>query len=51
MRKGWIVVFLIFALVGMSACGVKTNKLVKKNMAEVTSVYYYGESEDCFATL
>ena len=23
----------------------------KKNMAEVTSVYYYGESEDCYATL
>ena len=51
MRKGWIVAFLIFALVGMSACGVETNKLVKKNMAEVTSVYYYGESEDCYATL
>ncbi len=51
MRKGVIAVFLVFAFVGLSACGIDADKLVENNMAEVTNVYYYGEDDDCYVTL
>jgi hypothetical protein len=53
MRKGWLVAFLIFALVGMSACGVETNKLVKKNMEhpDVLEKNWYTFSVGCDAVI